>query len=124
MPGTLICDSMAAACMREKKVDAVVVGADRVAANGDSANKIGTYQLAIVAAHHGASFYVAAPSTSCDVFTPNGDSIEIEERPAQELRCTAGIQVGVFFFFFFLVFLYVFFFRILLSLLISILSYI
>jgi len=94
MPGTLICDSMAAACMREKKVDAVVVGADRVANNGDTANKIGTYQLAITAKHHGAAFYVAAPSTSCDINTPNGDSIEIEERPAQELRCTAGVQIA------------------------------
>lgn len=72
----------------------VVVGADRVAANGDSANKIGTYQLAIAAVHHGAAFFVAAPSTSCDLHTPTGDAIEIEERPAQELRCTAGVQVA------------------------------
>jgi methylthioribose-1-phosphate isomerase len=70
------------------------VGADRVAANGDTANKIGTYQLAIAAAHHGAAFFVAAPSTSCDAGTPTGDAVEIEERPAQELRCTAGVQVA------------------------------
>jgi len=94
LPGVLICDSMAAAAMREKGVDAVVVGADRVAANGDTANKIGTYQLAITAAHHGAGFYVAAPSTSIDLGTPNGAAIEIEERPAQELRRTAGVQIA------------------------------
>jgi len=94
LPGTLICDSMASSCMRSKGVDAVIVGADRVAANGDTANKIGTYQLSIVAKHHGAGFWVAAPSTSCDVHTATGADIEIEERPAQELRVVAGQQVA------------------------------
>lgn len=61
---------------------------------GDTANKIGTYQLAIAAKHHGAAFYVAAPSTSCDVTMPTGDVITIEERPAQELRCVAGVQIA------------------------------
>jgi S-methyl-5-thioribose-1-phosphate isomerase len=111
MPGTLICDSMASALMRKTPVNAVVVGADRVAANGstarrkplpqshafaragDTANKIGTYQLAIIAKYYGADFYVAAPSTSCDVTIPSGEHIPIEERPAQELRVVAGVQV-------------------------------
>ena len=99
LPGTLICDSMVSACLRDRAkrgepVAAIVVGADRVAANGDTANKIGTYQLAIAAKHHGADFYIAAPSTSCDLDIACGDDIEIEERPAQEMRSTAGVKVA------------------------------
>lgn len=85
IPGTLIGDSMAAALMATKGIDCVVVGADRVAANGDTANKIGTYQLAIAAKYHGIPFYVAAPSTSLDISIPNGSKIVVEERNADEL---------------------------------------
>jgi S-methyl-5-thioribose-1-phosphate isomerase len=85
LPGTLITDSMAAALMATKGIDCVVVGADRVAANGDTANKIGTYQLAISAHYHGVPFYVAAPTTSLDVSIPNGSKIIVEERSAEEL---------------------------------------
>jgi len=85
MAGTLVCDSMAAALMRKHRIDACVVGADRVAANGDTANKIGTYALAVLAKHHGVPFYVAAPTTTLDPRTPSGAEIEIEERPAEEL---------------------------------------
>lgn len=85
IPGTLICDDMIAALMRTTNISAVVVGADRVAANGDTANKIGTYQIAIVAQYHNVPFYVAAPQTSIDFSIPNGDSIVIEERPEREM---------------------------------------
>ncbi len=85
LPGTLITDSMAAALMVTQGVDCVVVGADRIAANGDTANKIGTYQLAIVARHHGVPFYVAAPTTSIDTSIPNGSKIHVEQRSADEL---------------------------------------
>jgi methylthioribose-1-phosphate isomerase len=70
------------------------VGADRVAANGDTANKIGTYQLAVAARHHGVPFYVASPSTSFDLALPSGDHIPIEERPAKEMTHVQGQQVG------------------------------
>ena len=73
---------------------AVVVGADRVVANGDTANKIGTYQLAIVAKHHGIPFYVAAPSSSCDLHLKTGKEIVIEERPSQELTDLNGIRIA------------------------------
>jgi len=85
IPGTLICDSMSAALMLRKGVDACVVGADRVAANGDTANKIGTYALSVIAKHHGVPFFVAAPSTTLDAKTVSGADIKIEERPAEEL---------------------------------------
>lgn len=85
MPATLICDDMVAALMKSRKISAVVVGADRVAANGDTANKIGTYQIAIVAKYHNVPFYVAAPRTSIDFTIPNGDHIVIEERPESEM---------------------------------------
>ena len=94
LPGTLICDSMAAALMAVKGVDAVVVGADRVAANGDTANKIGTYQLAISAHYHGIPFYVAAPTTSLDTSIPNGSKIQVEQRPADELTCIFGQRIA------------------------------
>lgn len=92
IPCTLIADSMAAILMERKDITAVVVGADRVAANGDTANKIGTYMLAIVAKHHGVPFYVAAPSTSIDLSRPNGAAIPIEERHANELLTANGVR--------------------------------
>lgn len=73
---------------------AVVVGADRVVANGDTANKVGTYQLAIAAKHHGIPFYVAAPSSSCDLCLETGREIVIEERPGQELTDVSGVRVA------------------------------
>lgn len=85
IPATLILDSMVASLMKSKTLSAVVVGADRVAANGDTANKIGTYQLAVVAKHHGVPFYVAAPFTSIDLSIPSGDCIVIENRPDREM---------------------------------------
>ncbi|KAM8974026.1 methylthioribose-1-phosphate isomerase [Pelodytes ibericus] len=94
IPATLITDSMAAVTMRERRVSAVVVGADRVVANGDTANKVGTYQLAIIAKHHGVPFYIAAPSTSCDLSLPTGESIVIEERPGHELTNINGVRVA------------------------------
>jgi methylthioribose-1-phosphate isomerase len=86
IPYTLICDNMAAALMRSKKVQRVIVGADRIAANGDAANKIGTYGLAVLAKHHGIPFYVVAPSTTLDPHCPSGEQIPIEERSAEEVR--------------------------------------
>lgn len=73
---------------------AVVVGADRVVANGDTANKVGTYQLAIAARHHGIPFYVAAPSSSCDLRLETGRDIVIEERPGQELTDVNGVRIA------------------------------
>jgi len=87
LPGTLVCDSMAASLMKRTRIDACVVGADRVAANGDTANKIGTYSLAVVANHHGVPFFVASPTSTLDPQTPSGAEIPIEERPADELTC-------------------------------------
>uniref|UniRef100_A0A3B3RGH7 Methylthioribose-1-phosphate isomerase 1 n=1 Tax=Paramormyrops kingsleyae TaxID=1676925 RepID=A0A3B3RGH7_9TELE len=94
MPATLITDSMAALTMRQQGVTAVVVGADRVVANGDTANKVGTYQLAIAAKHHGIPFYVAAPSTSCDLSMETGRDIVIEERPPEELTSINGNPIA------------------------------
>ena len=90
IPGTLITDSMAAALMRHKPISAVIVGADRVAANGDTANKIGTYQLAVVARHHGVKFVVAAPTTSVDMATSSGADIKIEHRLKEEVTTITG----------------------------------
>lgn len=91
---TLIADSMASLLMKDKHISAVVVGADRVARNGDTANKIGTYQLAITAKYHGVPFYVAAPFSSIDRDTPSGDQIEIEHRPPKELTEINGIRIA------------------------------
>jgi methylthioribose-1-phosphate isomerase len=93
IPTTVICDNMAASLMRQGRIQAVVVGADRIAANGDTANKIGTYNVAILAREHGIPFYVAAPWSSIDLATATGDQIPIEERPAKEVTHHAGIQV-------------------------------
>jgi len=91
---TLICDNMAAVVMREKKVDLVIVGADRIAANGDAANKIGTYGVAVLARHHGIPFYVAAPSSTFDLSLDSGDAIPIEERGADEITHGFGRQTA------------------------------
>ena len=85
LPGTLIGDSMASYLMATKGVDCVVVGADRITANGDTANKIGTYQLAITAKYHNIPFFTAAPTTTLDLSMSSGSLIHIEERPPQEL---------------------------------------
>lgn len=85
VPCTLICDDMAASLMARDEVDAVVVGADRIAANGDVANKIGTYGLAVLAHHHGIPFYVAAPESTIDRSIPTGAGIPIEVRDADEV---------------------------------------
>lgn len=93
VPTTVICDDMAASRMRAGKIQAVVVGADRIAANGDVANKIGTYGVAVLAKEHGIPFYVAAPWSTIDLNTPNGDAIPIEERAAKEVTHHAGKQL-------------------------------
>jgi len=85
IPVTVIADNMAAHLMRRGEVDVVLVGADRVAANGDVANKIGTYALAVLAQAHGLPFFVAAPCSTLDAQTPCGDDIPIEERGRAEL---------------------------------------
>lgn len=94
IPVTLIADSMAGYLMARKGVDAVIVGADRIAANGDVANKIGTYSLAVLARYHGVPFYVAAPFSTIDPETPDGGHIPIEERGAGELTSIAGEPVA------------------------------
>ncbi|KAK7076867.1 S-methyl-5-thioribose-1-phosphate isomerase [Halocaridina rubra] len=94
MPATLICDNMGAALMNSVKLDAIVVGADRVASNGDTANKIGTYQLAVAALHHDVPFYVCAPTTSIDLNLACGTEIPIEERPQQEMTHIAGVRIA------------------------------
>jgi methylthioribose-1-phosphate isomerase len=85
IPHTVIADSAAASFMARGEVDLVVTGADRIAANGDTANKIGTYSLAVLASHHGLPFYVVAPSSTLDPGTPDGSRIPIEERDPGEL---------------------------------------
>ncbi|PWK89924.1 S-methyl-5-thioribose-1-phosphate isomerase [Fulvimonas soli] len=95
IPAKLIADSAAAHLMRSGQVQWVIVGADRIAANGDTANKIGTYQLAIAARHHGVKFMVAAPSSTVDMATPSGEAIEIELRDPAELLAVAGRRTVV-----------------------------
>jgi methylthioribose-1-phosphate isomerase len=90
IPHTLIVDGAAAHIMRTQGVELCVVGCDRVAANGDTANKIGTYHLALAAAAHGVPFYVAAPTSTIDLSLSTGDNIEIEERPAEEVTHIDG----------------------------------
>lgn len=90
IPYTLICDNMAAHLMKNKKVDKIFVGADRIAANGDFANKVGTYSLAINAHFHQIPFYVVAPSTTVDLNCLSGAQIPIEERNSQEVRGATG----------------------------------
>jgi methylthioribose-1-phosphate isomerase len=93
IPTTVICDNMAASLMRSGRIQAVVVGADRIAANGDFANKIGTYNVAILAREHGIPFYVAAPWSTIDLATETGDAIPIEERSAVEVTHHGGKQL-------------------------------
>jgi methylthioribose-1-phosphate isomerase len=94
IPVTLITDSMAGHMMATGAVNAVVVGSDRIAANGDVANKIGTYSVAVLAKEHGIPFYVAAPTSTVDLQTPSGAEIPIEERPAEEVTHHAGSRLA------------------------------
>ncbi|MCB8931860.1 MAG: S-methyl-5-thioribose-1-phosphate isomerase [Fimbriimonadaceae bacterium] len=94
IPFAAIADGAAASLMRAGKIDWVVAGADRIAANGDTANKIGTYALAVLAAHHGIPFVVAAPSSTLDPSLADGESIPIEERGAEELCEIEGVRVA------------------------------
>ncbi len=94
IPVTVIADGMAAALMQRRGVDVVLVGADRIAANGDVANKIGTYGLAIAARHHGVPFVVCAPTSTIDPATATGRDIVVEERNAAELRTVGGVQTA------------------------------
>jgi len=91
---TVIADNMAGAMMRQGKIKAVVVGADRIAANGDVANKIGTYSVAVLAKEHGIPFYVAAPWSTVDMNTPTGEQIPIEQRPHREVTHHGGKQMA------------------------------
>ncbi len=91
---TLICDSMAATLMKQGKIDAVFAGADRIALNGDTANKIGTYSLAVLAKHHKIPFYIVAPRSTFDTTTKTGDRIVIEERSSDEVVCFAGFPTA------------------------------
>ena len=91
---TVITDNMAGAIMRAGEVDLVVVGADRIAANGDTANKIGTYTVAVLAREHGIPFYVAAPWSTIDLATSDGDAIPIEERDAREVTHVGATQLA------------------------------
>ena len=93
IPTTVISDNMAGAMMKQGKIGAVVVGADRIAANGDVANKIGTYSVAVLAKENGIPFYVAAPISTIDPACPNGDMIPIEQRDAKEVTHIAGKQM-------------------------------
>jgi methylthioribose-1-phosphate isomerase len=93
VPTTVIADNMAGAMMRQGKIKAAVVGADRIAANGDVANKIGTYGVAVLAKEHGIPFYVAAPWSTVDLNTPTGEEIPIEHRSEKEITHMAGRQL-------------------------------
>jgi methylthioribose-1-phosphate isomerase len=94
IPYTLVSDSMAAHLMAQKRIDIVITGADRIARNLDFANKIGTYNLAVIAHHHKVPFYASAPYSTFDPDCPDGNSIIIELRPADEIRCHAGRQIA------------------------------
>lgn len=93
IPTTVISDNMAGAMMAQGKIKAVIVGADRIAANGDVANKIGTYSVAVLAKEHGIPFYVAAPWSTVDMKTPDGNKIPIEQRSAREVTHMGGKQI-------------------------------
>jgi methylthioribose-1-phosphate isomerase len=94
IPVVLITDSTAGTVLREGRVQAVIVGADRIAANGDAANKVGTYPLAVLAQRHGVPLYIAAPTSTLDPGTPSGDRIPIEERDPAEVTHFAGVAVA------------------------------
>ncbi len=94
VPHSLIPDVAAGSLMAGGEVDVILVGADRIAANGDTANKVGTYSLAVLAAHHGVPFYVCAPMSSVDLATADGSTIPIEERPAEEVTMVRGQRIA------------------------------
>lgn len=94
IPATLIADSVAATLMRDGKISLVVVGADRIATNGDSANKIGTFMLSVIAQRYKVPFYIAAPVSTIDFDCPSGASIVIEERGAEELTTIEGVRIA------------------------------
>jgi len=94
IPATLITDSMAGYFMRRGEVDCVITGADRIAANGDTANKIGTYTLAVLAKENGIPFYIAAPTTTIDPSLASGDEIPIEERSTEEVTHIQGVPIA------------------------------
>jgi methylthioribose-1-phosphate isomerase len=94
VPHTLIPDVAAGHLMARGEVDVILVGADRVAANGDTANKVGTYTLAVLAARHGIPFYVCAPTSSVDLETPDGAAIPIEERKPEEVLSFRGVRIA------------------------------
>lgn len=94
IPFELITDNMAAHFMKTERIDGVIVGADRIAANGDTANKIGTYSLAVLAKQHGIPFYVAAPIATIDLRTATGEGIPIEERSAEEVTHIRGVAIA------------------------------
>ena len=94
IPCSLVADVMAGSLMASGDVDLVVVGADRIAANGDVANKIGTYGVAVMAHHHGIPFYVAAPTSTIDPATPDGAAIVVEERDPGEVLELAGVRIA------------------------------
>jgi methylthioribose-1-phosphate isomerase len=94
IPATLIADNMAGFLMKQGKISKVIVGADRIAANGDVANKIGTYSIAVLAKEHNVPFYVAAPLSTIDMSVQNGNDIPIEERNAEEITTVRGIRVA------------------------------
>ncbi|MCX5844177.1 MAG: S-methyl-5-thioribose-1-phosphate isomerase, partial [Deltaproteobacteria bacterium] len=94
IPATLITDNMAGFLMKQGRIHKVIVGADRIAANGDAANKIGTYSLAVLAKEHNIPFYVAAPFSTIDMSIRQGDEIAIEERSAEEVTTFRGVRVA------------------------------
>lgn len=94
IPVTLIADNVAATLMRDGKISLVVVGADRIAANGDTANKIGTFMLSVVAKRYGVPFYIAAPVSTIDFSCPSGEAIVIEERGSEEVTHIEGVQIA------------------------------
>lgn len=94
IPSTLIVDSAAGALMRQGRISCVITGADRIAANGDTANKIGTYTLAVLAREHGIPFYIAAPTSTVDLSLPSGDDIQIEERSVEEVTHLQGTPIA------------------------------
>jgi methylthioribose-1-phosphate isomerase len=94
IPATLITDNMAGFLMKQGKIDKIIVGADRIAANGDTANKIGTYSLAVLARAHRIPFYIAAPLSTFDFSLKTGAAIPIEERQADEVTCFRGVQTA------------------------------
>ena len=94
IPFTLVTDSMAGYFMKQKKVDCVIVGADRIAANGDTANKIGTYTLSVLAKENNIPFYIAAPTSTTDPTMATGDDIPIEERSPEEVTCIQGVRIA------------------------------